>query len=278
MLLNLKTIHKPATLEDAAALLAQPGTYPLYGGVALQRRSSPAVEAVVDLSLLNLNYVRDTDNSLRLGTMLTLEQVRQVCAERGDRHPRLDAIARVLAGEIPETLRHTMTLGDLLVERDPQSMTLTLLLALGAVLKRIDLDLHLTMTAWLATRSDVARTLIGQVRIPRGPQQAVVTYEKVARTPADAPVVGAVACMEPAQNIAHYTTLALCGVAPTPVPQPGVARTLDDSGDIEAALDYLRLDPPADHWGSSEYRAAMARVLSRRVLARALETLPSVGE
>ena len=37
MLLNLKTIYKPATADDAATLLMTPGTYPLYGGVALQQ-------------------------------------------------------------------------------------------------------------------------------------------------------------------------------------------------------------------------------------------------
>lgn len=269
MLLNLKTIHKPQTLEEAIALLAQPGTYPLYGGAALQRASNPAVEAAVSLDQLGLNDVRVSENSLRLGTMLTLEQVRQACTEQGIKRPRVAAIAAILAEELPETLRNTLTLGDLLVERDPQSMTLTLLLALSAVLKRLDVDMHLTAAAWLAVGGDIARCLIGQVRIPRGPEKAAVAHEKVSRTPADAPIVGVVACVEAHDSPPRYTTLALCGVAPTPVPQPDVARALDETGDIERALDQLKLDPPDDHWGSREYRAAMARVLSRRALLRA---------
>ncbi len=40
MLLNLNTIFRPTTLEEAAALLSRPGVYPLYGGAALQRRAS----------------------------------------------------------------------------------------------------------------------------------------------------------------------------------------------------------------------------------------------
>jgi aerobic carbon-monoxide dehydrogenase medium subunit len=270
MLLNLKTIHKPQTLEGAAQLLGEEGTYPLYGGVALQRNPRPEVAAAVDLAHLGLDFVRDSDNSLRLGTMLTLEQVRQACDERRAESPKLGAVADVLAREQPETLRNTMTLGDLLAERDSHSMALTLFLALGAVLKRFDLDMHFTTAAWLATRRDVSRYLIGQLRIPRRPARTAITIEQVGRTPADAPIVGAVALVEVYNDSQPaHTILALCGVDSAPVRQPDAARVMDDRGDIDAALDRLVLDPPGDHWGSSEYRAEMARVLSRRALARA---------
>ena len=160
MLLNLKTIHKPATVEEAAGLLADPGVYPLYGGAALHRANRTDVEAALDLGQLGLDFVRDSENSLRLGSMLSLEAARQACLERRDTHPQLGAVADTLAADLPLTLRNTMTLGDLLVERDPQSLTLTLLLVLGAVIKRVDVDMHFTMAAWLTTDSDVARYLI----------------------------------------------------------------------------------------------------------------------
>ena len=271
MLLNLKTIHKPATRDEAAALLAQPGTYPLYGGAALQRGARDDVLSAVDLSALGLASVRDSDNSLRLGSMLTLEQARQACLERAGDHPRLGAIAAMLAEDMPETLRSTYTVGDLLVERHPQSATLTLLLALGAVIKRLDVEMHFTMNAWLGARKDVARYLIEHVRVTRGSRHAAVAYEKVARTPADAPIVAAVACAEARDAGRPYVALALCGTAPTPALQVEVARALDAGVAIDAALDKLVLDPPSDPWGSRAYRIEMARVVARRALARALE-------
>lgn len=269
--LNLKTIHKPDTLDEACELLKDSGTYPLYGGAALQLRPRKEVTAAVDLSQLELAFVQDSENSLRLGSMLTLEQVRVACAERASQHPKLGAIATMLANDMPETQRNTFTLGDLLVERNPQSPTLTLLLALGAVIKRIDLEMRFTMAAWLGLPTDVARFLVAQVRITRGPGNARVAYEKVSRTPADLPIVGAVAYVTPGgEGHPQFTSLALCGVAPTPVPQPNVAQVLAETGDIERALDNLILDPPDDHWGSAEYRREMARTLSRRVLLRAM--------
>lgn len=267
MLLNLTTIHKPTTLGETLLYLRESGAFPLYGGAALQRAARSDVNAVIDLSELRLDYVRDSENSLRLGTMLSLEQVRQACLQRAE-SPKLAALAETLAADFPETLRHTLTLGDLLVERCPQSLTLTLLLALGGVLKRLDVEMHFTVAAWLAMTGDVARYLIAQIRIPRQPIEAGIAWEKVARTPADAPIVAAVACVEPRDGGTH-SRLAICGASPAPVPQPQAARIFDTTGDLDAALDALALDPVGDHWGSAEYRAAMARITARRALERA---------
>jgi carbon-monoxide dehydrogenase medium subunit len=272
MLLNLKTIHKPATLEEAITQLATPGTYPLYGGVALQRSSNPAVEAAVNLEQLKLNFVKESDATLLLGSMLTLEQARKACLERAEKYPNMGTLAAILGLEMPEAQRNTMTIGDLLMERDPQSLTLTLFLALGVVLQRVDVAMHLTAAAWLLSKSDVTRYLISDIRVVYGAPQSAIAWEKVARTPADAPIVGVVVYVEGDENHRpSYCTLALCGVAPTPVRQPEVERVLIETGSIDAALDHLELDPPDDHWGSRDYRVEMARVVSRRALAAAIE-------
>lgn len=271
MLTHLETIHTPGSIEEAAKLVQQPGVYPLYGGVTLHRQAGVQVEAVVRMDGLKLDRFREVDDALVVGSMVTLERARQACAERADR-PALRALAELLKADQPETLRNTMTIGDLLTERDPQSRTLTLLLALGAVLHRADVPMHVTVSAWLEAGDDMARALITDLRVPLGAARAAVAYEQVGRTPADAPIVGAVAYVEVGgDGRPTYTSLALCGVAAMPVRQPEAGRILDETGDVEQAAAGLQLDPPGDHWGSAEYRAEMARVLTRRVLARALE-------
>jgi CO/xanthine dehydrogenase FAD-binding subunit len=273
MLLNLSTIFRPVTIAEATALLSRPGVYPLYGGAALQKRQDPNVTAGIEMSKLELDYVRDSENSLRLGSMLTLEQARQACAERGADHPKLAGIADVLAAEMPETLRYTYTLGDLLVERNPNSLTMALFLALGVIIKRVDIDMHFTAGAWIGmVNADVSRYLISHLRVTRGPRRAAVAFEKVARTPADTPIVGAVVYTALGDDDrTSFTALALCGVAPVPVRQPEVIRVLTETSDMDRALDSLELDPPDDYLGSREYRDEMARVVSRRALERALE-------
>ncbi len=272
MLLNLKTIHKPATEAEALTLLQQAGCFPLYGGVALQRHPRPDVEAAVDLSRLGLDRAAERGDALHLGSMMTLERARQTCLERGEAHPLLGGLARALKEDLPETLRNTFTLGDLLVERDPQSVTLTLLLALDARIAVAGAGEALSVAEWLASGDAAWRALVTHVSLPRGPVLAAVAFEKVARTPADAPIVGAVAVAW-ADGEARHTGLALCGVGPWPLAQPQAARIFDQTGDVDAALDALALDPPDDHWGSREYRAEMARVLARRALAELAEAL-----
>lgn len=276
MLLNLKTIHQPTTLVEAISLVQQPGTYPLYGSAALQRSSNPDVTAGIDMSRLELDYVRDSEHSLRFGSMLTLEQARQACLERGEAHPKLAGLAMVLKAEMPEAQRHTFTVGDLLMERNPQSPTLTALLAMGGIIKRVDLEMRFTVAAWLLMRQEFQRWLLAQVRVTRGGRRCGVAYEKVGRTPADAPIVGAVAYVKLEEDAQHVQArLALCGIAPTQLPQPRVTRTWEESGDLNAALDALELDPPDDHWGSADYRTEMARVVARRALQRAREIAQS---
>lgn len=270
MLLNLKTVYEPQTLDEALQRLAEPGVYPLYGGVALQRSANPAVEAAIKLNRLGLDRVEESDDALTLGSMLSLEQARQACLDAGS-VPTLRALADTLRADQPETLRHTMTLGDLLVERDPQSLTLALLLALGATVRRVDKAMHLTVSSWLSAEEDLARCLIADISVPLGAAQAGVGVEKVARTPADAPIVAAVAYVELSEDDRPaYSTLALVGVADRAVRQNEVERVLDETGDIEQALGALAVDPPGDHWGSAEYRAEMARVTARRALLAAL--------
>lgn len=271
MLLNLKTIYEPQTLDEALRRLAEPGVYPLYGGVALQRSSAPAVEAAIKLDRLGLDRVEESDDALTFGSMLSLEQVRAACLEYAAGAPTLRALAETLRADQPETLRHTMTLGDLLVERDPQSLTLALLLALGATIRRLDKAMHLTVASWLSAEEDLARCLIADLSVPFGPARAGVGLEKVARTPADAPIVAAVAYIElNDDDRPAYSALALVGAAEHAIRQKEVERALEETGDVERALAALAVDPPGDHWGSAEYRAEMARVTARRALMAAL--------
>lgn len=271
MLLNLKTIYEPQTLDEALRRLAEPGVYPLYGGVALQRSSNPAVEAAIKLDRLGLDRVEESDDALTFGSMLSLEQVRVACLEYAAEAPTLRALAETLRADQPETLRHTMALGDLLVERDPQSLTLALLLALGATIRRVDKAMHLTISSWLSAEEDPARCLIADLSVPFGAARAGIGIEKVARTPADAPIVAAVAYIELNEDDRPgYSALALCGVAERAVRLTEVERALDETGDVEQALAALAVDPPGDHWGSAEYRAEMARVMARRALLAAL--------
>jgi CO/xanthine dehydrogenase FAD-binding subunit len=107
----------------------------------------------------------------------------------------------------------------------------------------------------------------------------------IARTPADEPIVAAVAVVEAAETavdygVVHHARIALTGVWPEPVrlaeaPAQLVGGALDEAG-IRAVAEAVEKEvaPRGDFLGSEEYRRAMAGVLTRRALEGCLPSSP----
>ncbi len=238
MLINLRTIHKPATLDEAVHLLQQPDTRALYGG-AFVRENAKEVTDAVDLSALGLSRITRDGNTLIIGSTATLETVRQYCLTIDSVIAR--ALADVLREEAPLSLRNVLTPGDVISEARGNSLLLTLFAVLGA-------------------RSSITRrggVLIEarRVTLDSPTENCGYAFEKIARTPADAPIVGAVAWAE-----AGESRVAICGLLQMP--------TLYTFGMPAQISDYL---------GGTEYRTEMAKVLARRTLTRAEVMAGQIG-
>jgi len=102
---------------------------------------------------------------------------------------------------------------------------------------------------------------------------------RVARTPADEPIVAAVAVVRLKDGIVQEARVALTGVWPEAVrlaeaPAQLVGGSLDAER-IQAVADAVRqeVDPQGDFVGSAEYRRAMAGALTRQALS-SLRDLP----
>ena len=95
---------------------------------------------------------------------------------------------------------------------------------------------------------------------------------RVARTPADEPIVAAVAVVEVDGDIVRQARVALIGVWPEPVRLAQAAAQLVgrplDEANIRAVAEGVKKEvaPRGDFRGSEEYRRAMAGVLTRRAL------------
>jgi CO/xanthine dehydrogenase FAD-binding subunit len=99
---------------------------------------------------------------------------------------------------------------------------------------------------------------------------------RVARTPADEPIVAAMAAVRMEDGVVQEARVALTGVWPEPVrlaesPAQLVGGPLDREG-IQAVAQAVEQEvaPAGDFLGSELYRRAMAGVLTRRVLAQCL--------
>jgi aerobic carbon-monoxide dehydrogenase medium subunit len=232
------TYHRPASLEQAVALLAGPATIALRGGGMPPVPDGREEVAVVDLQALGLDTIEPAgDGRLRLGGGARLQDLAD--------HPAVPAGLRDLARrEAPSSLRTLWSVGDVVARGHGESELVAGLLVHDAVatVATVDGTTQQALSEVLGHPLDAAVVLA--ITIETGGRVAV---SRTGRTPADRAIVAAVA----RRPDGGATRLALTGVASTPVLVDGPAG-------------LARLRPPGDFRGSAEYRRHLAHVHATR--------------
>ncbi|WP_376789474.1 FAD binding domain-containing protein [Thermoflexus sp.] len=280
MPLNLREYHRPKTLAEALALLRRPDirTVPIGGGTQLLAEGAREVEAVVDLQDLGLNFIRLEGNILRIGATTPL----QALVEAPESAAYGGGILAVAARETaPLPLRNQRTVGGAVVGASSEQPLTTVLLALDAelmVLTEPERPRTIRMEAFYDYREALQRQgmLLMEVRLTLSAAPMGAAFHKVARTPADAPIVGvAVRLFRGVDRACYGVRIAAGGVAPRPVRLIEAERMLEghppDPERFAMAAEEARnrVSPPGDFRGSSEYRREMVAVLLRRALTEA---------
>ncbi len=242
---QLKAYHRPSNVEDALKLLARPNvnTAVLGGGTFIIAHLPEMVTEVVDLqTVAGLDKIDHTGVEMTIGAMVRLQTIVD--------DAQAPALLREAARrEGPNTLRHASTIGGVIAGPDKESELLAALLVFeadvkiqtGSEQKNVSLELFMR---------DIQTALAGGIIVAVEIQTAGKTAsDRVARTPADKPIVAAVARKDPGGNL----RLALCGVDSVPV--------LVAPDNVKAAV-----KPPEDFRGSREYRRQMAATLAKRVI------------
>lgn len=228
--------HRPTTLADAIGLLADTRRVPLAGGTTVNSDRTPSDIEVVDLQALGLGGIDATESRVRLGATATL-------ADLSESELVPDLVRRMARAEAPSTLRTLASVGGTVANRGSESVLLAALLVHDAQVE-IEGGTDRSLPELLAGGVP-AGTLVTAVSIDPDGDGA---YAATGRTPADVPIVAAVA-----RRTGSGQVVALTGVAPTPV--------LVDPADPTAGL-----APSGDFRGSAEYRLTLARVLTQRAL------------
>lgn len=242
---QIKAYHRPATVADALRLLARPGvsSVPLAGGTSLVPRLNESVEEVIDLKAIGLADIAPAPLGLTLGATTTLQDL----AENKQIPPLL---REMIYREGPNTFRNAGTVAGAILSPSHESEFVAALLVFEAVVSVETLAGSKTVPLAELLKNIPAALAGGLITAVTIAAAGPTASARVARTPADQPIVAAIArrCADGSLK------LALCGVAATPV-------LVDASADIKAAV-----NPPADFRGSTEYRRQMAATLARRVL------------
>lgn len=259
--------HRPRNLDEALRLLRQPNTVPLAGGTHLLATETGVEAAVVDLQDAGLDTLTWADDGriLRAGAMTRLAGLAAFLAPLSDHEGGAALLGEAIRRAGPNTHRNAATVGGLVASRLPDSELLAALLAMDAtVTLRLPAAETITLAAWLSD-DDQPPGLVVELDIywPQGKGR----IERVARTPADSPIVS-VTLWQPDDGAPR---LAATGVGPRPVRLGAAEAALQgglDEASIEAAGEAARAASvhPGDFRGDAAYRADMAAVLTRRVL------------
>ncbi|MGB7874919.1 MAG: FAD binding domain-containing protein, partial [Anaerolineales bacterium] len=235
----ITSYHRPKTMPEALKLLKQTDTLPLGGGTLLSSLKSSSVEAV-DLQSLGLSTIHKKGNNLEIGATVTLQQLLE-----SEHTP--DALKSALKLEAPLNIRNAATVAGTLVAADGRSTFTTAMLALDAKLSIQPGDEEIEIGNFLPQRDDnLSGKLITAITIPLN---AKLTFESVARTPADKPIVCAALASWPSGR----TRFALGGYGKAPL----LAMDGTESDGLETAARNA-FHEATDEWASAEYRMAMA--------------------
>jgi carbon-monoxide dehydrogenase medium subunit len=269
--------HRPSNPAEALKLLDRPEirALPLTGSPRPPALIDLEVDALVDLSQLNLAYVTFSDEIVFLGAQTSLQDIVE--------SPLLGRIANGLLPEAARQaahfgMRHLATLEGALLARESLPEIALVLLALDAQLVTCQGDgtVREMLLADYLDNASPSKALMIEARIPwKSGQRAGAALERTARTPRAAAIFAAAAMVEMENGRCRRARLALAPSGLSPARVASLAQKLEGlvitRADLQAVAGAVQaeVNPPADFQASADYRQAMAGVLARRALQTA---------
>jgi CO/xanthine dehydrogenase FAD-binding subunit len=237
---DVKTYHRPQNVEEALILLVQKGQSAriLAGGTRLVPVIDDEITDLIDLQSLGMDHMEFSGDHLTVGAMTRLQAIIE-----NEKIPSVVREATKLEG--PNTLRNAATVGGTLVCGDWQSEFYAAMLAFDAkvTIKTAGDSCDVRLEEFEA--SEFPDGIMTKISFATDGKAA---HERVARTPADKPIVAVIGRRDATGAI----KMAYCGVAEKPC--------LLTMGELQSIV------PPGDFRGSPDYRKAVAAILAQRII------------
>jgi CO/xanthine dehydrogenase FAD-binding subunit len=269
--------HRPEDWPSALAALNRPerSASPLVIPPRVPAEPFAGVEAVVDLSRLDLGSIRQTEQAVELGVLVPLQDL-------VDWPWQPDAALGILAEAAHLAahpgLRHLATVGGVLSARSGPPEVLLALLALKAVvlLRGAGESLReVPLSDFVGPENMPAEEVVAGVKFARPPAHATGGLARVARTPRDEAIVAAVAVLVVEGGVCRRARLSLAGAGVAPRRATAAEALLEgqtvSAESIAQAAEAAQagLGFASDLRASGAYRQAMAAVVARRCLTSA---------
>ena len=276
----------PGSLDEAIGLLEDPDAKILAGGHSLLplmklRLAQPRL--IVDIGRIpGLAYVRREDGVVAIGAMTTYREI--------ERSAEVHQAAPVLAEAVHEVgdpqVRAKGTLAGALAHADPAGDLPAVALALGGTVRAVgpngerDIDLDAFFVDMLTTQLQ-EREIIREVRLRAQPAGTGAAYQKFDQPASHYALTGVCALISLQNGQIASARLGVTGVGPkayrpAAVEQALVGKPADEDA-VRAAVQTVAdgIDVQGDIHASPEYRAHLARVLTRRAVLQAAQRADS---
>ena len=272
----------PSTLQEAVGLLEDPDAKVLAGGHSLLplmklRLAQPSL--LVDIGRIpGLAYIRNDNGQLAVGAMTTYRQLQHA--------PEVEQLTPVLSEAAHEVgdpqVRAKGTLAGSLAHADPAGDLPAVVLALGGSIvalgpsgeRSIDLDVFFVD---MLTTSLQEREIIREVRLNPQPAGSGGAYQKFDQPASHYALTGVCAVVSLSGGSISAARIGVTGVGPkayraTAVEQALLGKAADEES-VKAAVATVAdgIDVQGDIHASPEYRAHLARVLTKRAVLQAAQ-------
>jgi CO/xanthine dehydrogenase FAD-binding subunit len=247
----IKNYIRAESLEEALKTLQKDSFFrPLAGGSLLSQSKDEF--SVVDLQNCGLNFISESSENTRIGSMTTLETIRNYFA-------KFAGLSDALTIEAARNIREQATIGGTIFSTTGRSPFLTSLLGLDAELVLEPGSTRVRLGNWLAQkRSKSFGTLLTEIVLDK---KVLSKFDSIGRSPLDTPIVCTQLTLWPSNRM----RLAVGGFGKTP--------TLILDGNVRDHLEIAvesALDESQDEWASAEYRIDAAKTLAKRSLTELL--------
>jgi carbon-monoxide dehydrogenase medium subunit len=275
--------HRPSTLDEALALLAEHGedAKVLAGGqslIPLMKLRFAAPEHLVDVNRISgLDTIEERDSQLRIGALVRHNQL--AASDVIARYPTIATAAPQIADPI---VRNLGTIGGSLSHADPAGDLGSVMLALGAsvMLRSANGEREVPIGEFLVDTfqtSIAPGEMLTEIRVPTPGARSGGTYLKMERKVGDFATVGAAVFVQLNDGTIGsagigLTSVGLKNLKATAAEQSLAGATPGDAVFAEAGrLAAEAAHPAADVRGSEAYKRHVVDVYVRRGLARAVQ-------
>jgi len=285
---NTKTLFrpseyfKPASVAEAIKLLEQYGEkgWLIAGGTDLLVEKDPRVEVLIDITGLELDYIKSDSQGLRIGATTTFADLAVSPILQKSPFNILAQAARQIG--TPQ-IRNVATIGGNICHAVPSADSAPALLVLGATLSISGKTGERVVNIadfFKDVRKDALEKgeLLTEVQLPVLPARTGTAFTKKGRVAvADLAVVNAaVRVTLTAGNTCQDACIALGAVAPVPLRARKAEAMLEGEEPREELLEKVaaraaeEIKPISDIRSSAEYRKTLSRVLVERALKEAV--------